>query len=411
MRILNNKKIKQTTVVCVLIQIFFILLLLIMLQKMNTSYKKNMNYTIANIINTVHEKYPNIQSEEIAEILNKKNSDLKAEYVEDILRMCGVSSEDYLILTEINEKNHYVVLITSIVIISYISIMGIIFIYLRGRQKSIYNLSQYIDKILNKEYVLKIEENSEDELSNLKNQLYKITVMLQEEAGESVKQKEETLKAVSDISHQLKTPLTSALILLDNIYENPVMEEETRKKFIVEITHQVEEMNWLIVSILKLSRIDANVVEFKNVNINVKKLIDTIVSELEIIAELKNVKFKKDFSEDFAFIGDFNWNKEAIKNIVKNAIEYTKQNSTITIKVLQNNVYTEISIQDQGKGIDSKDITHIFERFYKSKNSSENSIGIGLALSKSIIEKQNGNILVDSKLNEGTKFIIRYLKY
>ena len=254
-----------------------------------------------------------------------------------------------------------------------------------------------------------IDENTEDELSSLKNELYKITVMLKEEADNSEKQKEALTTAISDISHQLKTPLTSILIMLDNLSESDNMDKQTRDRFIAEISRQIENMNWLVISLLKLSRLDAGVVEFEKEKINANILINEVISNLEIMAELKNVGFEIQTNKDCYFIGDYNWNKEAIQNIVKNAIEHTKANTKVRIKIEENSVYTSITIKDEGDGIKEKDLKHIFDRFYKSENSSENSFGIGLSLSKSIIEEQNGYIQVETEENKGTTFVIKYI--
>lgn len=234
--------------------------------------------------------------------------------------------------------------------------------------------------------------------------------MLKEQAEQSKEQKEVLATAISDISHQLKTPLTSILILLDNLSESDNMDKMTREKFISEIARQIEGMNWLVVSLLKLSKLDAGAIEFEKQEINVKELIENIISNLEIMAEIKNVSFEIINNKECYFKGDYNWNKEAIQNIIKNAIEHTKENSKVVITIEENNVYTQISIKDQGEGISRKDIKHIFERFYKAENASEKSFGIGLSLAKSIIEEQNGYIEVESKKEKGTTFRIKYIK-
>ena len=232
--------------------------------------------------------------------------------------------------------------------------------------------------------------------------------MLKEKADDSKAQKEDVYRLLSDISHQLKTPLTSIQILLDNLNESKNMDEQTRRKFIIEITKKVESMNWLIIALLKLSKLDANAVEFKKEKIDVSNMIENVLENLSIMAEIRDIQVMFD-SKDIVYIqADYNWYKEAISNILKNAIEHAKH--IVTIKVTENKVYTQIEIKDDGVGINKKDMKHIFDRFYKSQNSDENSIGIGLSLSKSIVEAQNGHIYVDSKEGEYTKFITRYIK-
>lgn len=215
--------------------------------------------------------------------------------------------------------------------------------------------------------------------------------------------------SVEDISHQLKTPLTSITIMLDNLKDNPNMDENTKQKFIFEISKQIDWINWLVISMLKLSKLDANVVQFYEEKINLKKLINEIIKNLEIPIEIKNQQIIIEGDENASFTGDYKWQQEAVTNIIKNCIEHNKENGKIYIKYEENTLFTKITIRDEGEGISKKDLKHIFERFYKGQNSSENSVGIGLALAKNIIEKNNGMISCKSELDRGTEFVIKYM--
>ena len=234
--------------------------------------------------------------------------------------------------------------------------------------------------------------------------------MLKEEAEESMDAKKTLKVAIEDISHQLKTPLTSMSIMLDNIIENPDMDNETRNLFIHEINRQIKWINWLILSLLKLAKLDSNTIEFEKNNINVQNLVNNVIKNLEIPIDIKEQKIIITGDKNTSFVGDYNWENEAITNVLKNCIEHTDKNKNIYIKFEENNFYTKIEIIDEGNGIDKEDLKHIFKRFYKGKNSSESSIGIGLALAKTIIEKDNGQIVCTSEVNKGTKFEIRYMK-
>ena len=407
MKILNNKEIKILGLIGIATIILFVAILSTVTVKQNNAYRKQINEVVFSILGTLKQEYPNINEEEIIKILN---GTANTEEGQKIAQRYGINAESSVIAKlEYQEK---MMLFLNIFILSTLGIILIIvfYFYLRYRQNRINELTSYVEEIANKNYSLAIEENSEDELNSLKNELYKITVMLKEQAEQSKEQKEALSTAVSDISHQLKTPLTSILILLDNLSESDNMDKTTREKFISEIARQIEGMNWLVVSLLKLSKLDAGAIEFEKQEINVKELIENIISNLEIMAEIKNVSFEIINNKECYFKGDYNWNKEAIQNIIKNAIEHTKENSKIVITIEENNVYTQISIKDQGEGISAKDIKHIFERFYKAQNSSEKSFGIGLSLAKSIIEEQNGYIEVESKKGKGTTFKIKYIK-
>lgn len=404
MKIFENKQIKRLFILFFGVLFFCIIITMLVFNNLNKSMVSKTNSIVENIILKIEEKYPDISQEEIIEVLknntNYSNTNILAKY--------GIN-DDISILSSMNQyKNISIIMVVAILIVSNLVIMIIILIYLKERKRKIDNLITYIDNIQSKKYLLDVEDNSEDELNSLKNELYKLTVMLKEKADDSKAQREDMYRLLSDISHQLKTPLTSIQILLDNLNESKNMDEKTRKKFIIEITKKIESMNWLIIALLKLSKLDANAVEFKKEKIDVSNMIENVVENLSIMAEIRDIQVMFD-NKDIVYIqADYNWYKEAISNILKNAIEHARHN--VTIKASENKVYTQIEIKDDGIGINKKDMKHIFDRFYKSQNSDENSIGIGLSLSKSIIEAQNGHIYVDSKDGEYTKFIIRYIK-
>lgn len=403
MKIFENKQIKRLFILFFCVLFVCIIITMLVFNNLNKSMVSKTNSIVENIILKIEEKYPDISQEEIIEVLknntNYSNTNMLAKY--------GIN-DDVSILSSMNQyKNISIIMVVAILIVSNLVIMIIILIYLKERKRKIDNLITYIDNIQSKKYLLDVEDNSEDELNSLKNELYKLTVMLKEKADDFKAQREDMYRLLSDISHQLKTPLTSIQILLDNLNESKNMDEKTRKKFIIEITKKIESMNWLIIALLKLSKLDANAVEFKKEKIDVSNMIENVVENLSIMAEIRDIQVMFD-SKDIYIQADYNWYKEAISNILKNAIEHARHN--VTIKASENKVYTQIEIKDDGMGINKKDMKHIFDRFYKSQNSDENSIGIGLSLSKSIIEAQNGHIYVDSKDGEYTKFIIRYIK-
>jgi len=282
--------------------------------------------------------------------------------------------------------------------------------YIKNRKIKVNEITNYIKEINKRNYALKLEENNEDELSILQNELYKITVLLKEQSDNAISDKNNIKDSMSDISHQLKTPLTSIMIGIDNVLDNPKMDIKTREEFLNDIKKQIENINFLISSILKLSRFDANVIKFVKQEINVKKLLNEILKNLENISSKKDIKIIVNGEDNIFFTGDYKWELEALTNIIKNGIEHLDSNGIIKISYRKLSIYTEITIEDNGKGINKKDLKHIFERFYKGENSSNDSIGIGLSLAKEIIENDNGYITVNSKINEGTKFIIKYMK-
>lgn len=368
-------------------------------------YLKIVNAKIDNIISEVIEKYPDITEEEVLEIL--KNNETPES---SVLEKYGYTPDISYIKTlgeqiETNKKQN----IALVIIFGTVS-LGIYLIYVITQEKKIAEINEYIKQINNKNYILKIEENDNGELSKLRNELYKTTVLLKETAEISEKEKENLSTAIADISHQLKTPLTSIRIMLDNIQDDPDMEKEVREDFLIEISKQIDWISSLVVALLKIAKFDAGTIKMENNEINAKNLIDNIVSNLAILMELKNIEIITNVDEKATFIADYKWQQEALTNILKNAIEHSKHNSRIYITVENTNLFLKIIIKDEGSGIDKEDLKHIFQRFYKTKNSSENSIGIGLPLAKAIIEQSNGYIKVETKYGEGTSFEVKYIK-
>ena len=403
MKIIKNKKIFFVSTICL---IFLIVISTVVTIKEYEDYNEKINTVLINLISNIREEYPKVDEEEIIKSLDIESNDKEA--TEDMLSQYGIEKD---LIEGLEEKKYSSIKYNILIILlGFILFLSINFIYTKKENKTIREITEYIKKLNEKKYELKIEENTENELSKLKNELYKITVMLKEEAEESMDAKKTLKVAIEDISHQLKTPLTSMSIMLDNIIENPDMESSTRNLFIHEINRQIKWINWLILSLLKLAKLDSNTIEFEKNNINVQNLVNNVIKNLEIPIDIKEQKIIITGDKNTSFVGDYNWENEAITNVLKNCIEHTDKNKNIYIKFEENNFYTKIEIIDEGNGIDKEDLKHIFKRFYKGKNSSESSIGIGLALAKTIIEKDNGQIVCTSEVNKGTKFEIRYMK-
>lgn len=413
MRFIRNKKLFIISTICL---IFLIVISTIVTIKEYEDYNNEIDEVFVRLISVIKEEYPDVDEEDIIKNLelnienenSENNENNKNNDINEILEKYSIDNK---ILDGIENKKYSSIRYNILIILlGFVLYLLINIIHERKENKTIREITEYIKKINEKKYELKIEENTENELSKLKNELYKITVMLKEEAEESMDAKKTLKVAIEDISHQLKTPLTSMSIMLDNIIENPDMDNETRNLFIHEINRQIKWINWLILSLLKLAKLDSNTIEFEKNNINVQDLVNNVIKNLEIPIDIKEQKIIITGDKNTSFVGDYNWENEAITNVLKNCIEHTDKNKNIYIKFEENNFYTKIEIIDEGNGIDKEDLKHIFKRFYKGKNSSESSIGIGLALAKTIIEKDNGQIVCTSEVNKGTKFEIRYMK-
>ncbi len=382
----------------------FVLFLFLNIYEYKT-YTKNFNNKISAIINVIKKDYPKITDKEIIKIIN--NDTLKTN---DFFNKYGIDVNNKSILIK-NDRDYHKFLAINLSFLT-ITVVILLIIYIRynyKKEKDIKDIIKCIEQINKKNYEIQIDSISEDELSILKNEIYKTTIMLKEAAENSSKDKLNLKKSLEDISHQLKTPLTSILVMLDNIIEDSNMEEKIRNDFIVDIKRNVLNINFLVQSLLKLSKFDANTVHFVKQENDLKTIIEESIKNVSTLCDLRNINIKLNIKENSRIICDDKWQIEALTNIIKNAIEHSKNNSNIIINIENNNVYSMIEVIDFGEGIAKKDIKHIFERFYKCKNTKTDSIGIGLALAKTIIEEDKGTISVESNKLE-TKFIIKYYK-
>lgn len=282
-------------------------------------------------------------------------------------------------------------------------------LFTRWRYREIEKLSGYLRKVSSGDYSLDVRDNHEGELSILKSDIYKVTLKLSEHHALLQQDKIKLTTAISDISHQLKTPLTSMMVMADLLGDTK-LDEAKREEFTNNIRVQLERIEWLVSSLLKLSKIDAGTVPFKMDTVYVSELIERAIQPVLVPMDVKQQILKVNGDKEDSFIGDFNWTAEAIINILKNCVEHTQDGGEISISYTENTLFTELIISDNGKGIAKEDLPYIFKRFYKGKNASEDSVGIGLAMAHSIIKSQNGDIEVKSQIGNGTQFIIKFYK-
>lgn len=383
---------------------FFIILLCLVNKVEYNKYKYNTNQKINGIVAKIQEKYPEIGKEEIIEILNSNNKDnVFNEYGYDI------NKDSY-----INQNNEVYIKFNILkIFILLLSFMILIYLFVRyyfKRDNEIEKIIKCLEKINQKNYEIDINDVSEDKLSILKHEIYKTTVMLKENTEKGNQDKINLKKSLQDISHQLKTPLTSSIIMLDNIIDDLENDIEIKPEFIKKVKKDISKISFLIQSILKLSMFESNTITFIRKEIPVKKIINSSIENIENLCDLKNIKIVvKDRSKNKIYC-DYRWQVEALTNILKNAVDYSFNDSIIIVEVDNNNTYTQIKIKDFGKGMSEDETINIFKRFYKGKNSSSDSNGIGLSLAKAIIEKDNGRVIVNSLKGEGTTFSIKYFK-
>lgn len=294
-------------------------------------------------------------------------------------------------------------LVTKLYVLGLIVIFIVNIIFIYKMYKKVNEIDRYMIDILNGDYSLDIKDYCEGDISNLKNDTYKMTVKLREQSELLKNDKKYLEELLEDISHQLKTPLTSMYMINDIIsHEN---DKFKRQEFLDQNEQQLNRIEWLITSLLKISRLDSGTIKLKLEKVKLKDLLDKSIKPIEELIKSKNIDFNMDIIDEYIIV-DLNWTSEALLNIIKNACEHTTDK--IEIKTFKNPIYTEIVISDNGNGISKKDLPHIFERFYKGEHNKD-SIGIGLNMAQKIVNLENGKISVETS-DRGTNFSVKMFK-
>lgn len=280
-------------------------------------------------------------------------------------------------------------------------------LFTRVRYNELAELSRDIDKMLHGNGSISLNKYAEGELSILYSELYKLTVTLREQSAQLKKEKLHLADSIADISHQIKTPLTSINLIII-LLTKPDITEERRAELVKELYTLASHIDRLIAALLKLSQLDAGTIQLKSEDISLDGLLSKACEPLLVALELRGVELECIAEGDFR--GDISWTCEAIGNIVKNCMEHTAEGGKISINAVENTLYSEIVIRDNGCGIDTDDLPHIFERFYRGKASGSSSVGIGLALAKTIVVNQNGTLCAENNRDNGACFTIRFYK-
>ncbi len=409
MRILSNPEIKKYNIS--IIALFLITIILsIFVNTLNLNIiKADVIQNNQAIVGNIVSKYPELEKDIVSVITqakNKENIDLGAK----VLQKYNYDSSTNLSQEPIVQNNIYKMLKINILFITFVFIclITISFYFFIKIYRDIKDMTDYVyHSSEGREYEMK-NKNQEGQIGLLKTEIMKMTTVLKEKVALLHSEKIFLNDTISDISHQLKTPMTSLMLLTDLMYND--LDKEKKIEFLDRTNAQLSRMDWLIKSMLKLSKLEAKVIDFKTEKVNINELIIRSISPLSVPMELKNISLNINGNKEASYIGDIEWSSEALGNIIKNCIEHTKEGGNLDISYEENPIYSEIVIKDNGEGIDKEDIPNIFKRFYKGKNSKSDSVGIGLAMAKSIIESQNGDIYVKSEKNKGTEFHITFHK-
>ena len=391
---IKNEEIKHLIFIETIVFIVFIVAIILLNTNNYNKYKQDLIHNDSYIISQVIENHPELETEVIEYLKNNKGNT-------NLLNKYGINIESIEYINNLSKKDMIIESIALILII-FIVLVVVNVIFINNIYKEINSIDKYLNDILNGKEKIQLKDYKEGDISNLKNDLLKITLRLKEEKEISEQSKKYLEKSLQDISHQLKTPLTSMYVIND-LLDSENTDELLKKELLKKNEKELKRIEWLVTSLLKISQLDSNTIELKKEKVNLKDLINKTLEILKIQIELKEQKIIKP-NKDLYLECDLNWTREALLNILKNAHEHTKD--TIEIDYKETNFYTQITIKDNGEGINKKDLPYIFDRFYRASTSKE-SIGIGLNMTKTIIQKQDGVIEVESKKGN-TTFIIKF---
>lgn len=407
----SNPEIKRSSIILMFINLIFFIITLSVIKINNYNLKQGYIKSLGAVTLKINEKAPELLKE-IVPVTTKKVSDKEAGAGIKILSEYGLTSnlEDDLFpyVNETISKN----VIYILAIFLAMAVVFFVFNYFQCAYfyRGIREVTFAAKKVIEGEYNISIPEDREGDFSKLAVSFNSMRGIIRNNIEELKKEKQFLVDLLSDISHQLKTPLAS-VILYNDILLTKELSKEKKQLFLENNKKQFYRMEWLIKSILKLARLDARAIEFSKEKISLNETVENSIDELKEKADEKGITVSLKKSCDISFNHDRRWMEEAFINIIKNDIEHTKAGGRIEVELIETSIYARIEIVDNGEGISKADLPNIFKRFYKSKNSKSDSVGIGLALSKAIIEAHNGIIEAQSEVGCGTKFIITFLKY
>lgn len=279
----------------------------------------------------------------------------------------------------------------------------------RRRYRAIAELSCLIDGILHGCRSFPFDDQQEGELAILRSEIYKMTLTLRQQTDLLHKDKQYLADSLADISHQLRTPLTSMNMIV-SFLQQPDLTDHRRRELLRELQTLLSRMDWLIVALLKISKIDAGTVVFDSQPVRLKALVDAAAEPLAVPMELREQTLYIDGDETACFMGDFAWTAEAVENILKNCMEHTPPGGYIRVACKETALYAEIVVHDSGMGIAPDDMPHIFERFYRGKKSQTAGFGVGLSLARMIVSAQNGTLTAENHPQGGSLFTMKFYK-
>lgn len=409
---MENPELKKSSLVFLLIMVSFLLSNYLMLKANNEHLKEDYINVFGSITAKVVENHPELEKE-IVPLLAREVTVEEAQKGKEILRQYGLTEQlDNQLFPYIKDtfmENETGILLSGLLL----TILLFIFNYVQYGYfyRNIRAFSSAAKKIVEGDYNLKLNEEKEGDLSKLTRSFNSMGGVIRANILQLKKEKVFLVDLLSDISHQLKTPL-SALILNHDILLTRTLSQEQSRTFLLSNQNQLNRIQWLIQNLLKLAKIDADAVELELEEESLNETVEEVIEILESKAREEKVKVQFIEPGPVSMKHDRLWLQEALINVIKNGIEHSDEGDVVTVELEENPIFTRIIVRDRGDGIEEKELANIFNRFYKVKNKKKNdSAGIGLSMAKSIIEKHNGYIEAKSKLHEGTSFLITFIKH
>ncbi|CAK7076689.1 HAMP domain-containing sensor histidine kinase [Tissierella carlieri] len=402
----RNEEFKSMILKLIILQIVFAVIGFFVVNIFIDNINKKIIERDMALVGNIIKNHPELK-DDIIPYITKEVSEENILIGQEILKLYGYYEELDKSFQPILKGNKMQMLI-SIIILSFIIPLGFM---LKGEYKKIYKKVQDIytasEKVVEGDFGVYLTEEGEGDFNILNHQFNQMANRLENSLSVLKREKVFLRNMISDISHQLKTPLSSLIVINDLLLEDKNMDLNMKQNFLEKERTQLERMEWLTINLLKVARIEAGAIEFKKEKVLLKDILNIALSALN--HRLENQVLEIEGDENAIFYGDKEWTGEALINIIKNAIEHNR--GKINISLEETPLFSSIIVRDNGEGIDEKHLPHIFERFYKvSSEVKPESIGIGLNLAKLIVESQNGTISVTSKKNEGTEFTMTFLK-
>lgn len=361
-------------------------------------------YEVAdNLLTETARRYPDVEEETIRQILSGEVQSPE----QSVLKKYGIEQDDLVRKRDGNNLEILLIVGMTGILILVCAGCGILFFkIMRIQRQQIEELETYCEEVLQETATLDLRDNEEGRFSILKNKVYDITVLLREKNQSLEKNKKETEQLLADISHQLKTPITSLHMTNEILYMD--MPQEKRMEFLDNMQADLYKIEWFVKTILNLAKLDSKTLKLKKEETTAEELSREMIDSFKIYCEVCRCRITSSGEQGISLQCDKKWLLEALRNILKNAVEHGA--SRITLSWSDNNLYTKLEIADDGEGIEKEELPHIFERFYRMKGSKEDSMGLGMAFTKSMIAYQNGEVKVKSKKGVGTTFFVKIYK-